>query len=430
MMGPAVTFPRRRESRRYERARQILKQTVEDLAILGGPPLFTHALHVGRPNIGDRERLLARFNDILDRHWFTNNGAYVQEFERRIAERVGVKHCIAMCNGTVALEIAIRAAGLTGEVIVPSFTFVATAHALQWQEIKPVFCDINPATHTIDADKVEGLITPRTTGMIGVHLWGRPCEVEKLAAIAERRRLALLFDAAHAFGCTLKGRAIGGFGLAEVFSFHATKVLNTFEGGAVTTNDDALAAKIRLMKNFGFSGYDNVVCIGTNGKMAEINAAMGLTSLECIEEFIAANRHNYHAYSKGLAGLKGVSLIEYDETERCNYHYIVLEIDEAVAGLSRDDLISMLHAENVLARRYFYPGAHYMEPYKSDITRVGVFLKETERVAGRVLVLPTGTSVRLDEIDKICSVFRVAIQHPLRVRELLAKKQAKRGNNS
>ena len=181
-----------------------------------------------------------------------------------------------MCNATVALEIAIRAMGMSGEVIVPSFTFVATAHALQWQEITPVFCDIDPRTHNLDPNRIEEMITPRTTGIIGVHVWGRPCAVDALAEIAQRRHLKLLFDAAHAFGCSYQGQMIGNFGDAEVFSFHATKFFNTFEGGAVVTNDDELAAKMRLMKNFGFHGYDNVIYVGTNGKMSEVSAAMGL----------------------------------------------------------------------------------------------------------------------------------------------------------
>src|ERR1035441_9571296 len=257
------------------------------------PLKFPSPLHVGRPNQGNRQRLIERINDMLDRNWLTNNGPFVQEFEKRVAEFVGVKHCIAMCNATVALEIATRALGLKGEVIVPAFTFIATAHSLQWQEITPVFCDIDPRTHNLDPARVEELITPKTTGIIGVHLWGRPCDVEALTEIAQRRNLTLMFDAAHAFGCSYGGKMIGGFGLAEVFSFHATKFCQTFEGGAIVTDNDELATKIRLMKNFGFGGYDNVIYIGTNGKMTEICAAMGLTNLESLEDFVAANRRNY-----------------------------------------------------------------------------------------------------------------------------------------
>ena len=396
------------------------KMRVDELAILGGSPAFDQPLHVGRPNLGDRERLLARIHGMLDRNWLTNDGPYVEEFEQHIAGIVGVKHCVAICNGTIALEIAIRAAGLTGEVIVPSYTFVATAHALQWQEITPVFCDIDPTTHNIDPEKVEGMITPRTTGIIGVHLWGRPCEVGPLTEIAARHRLTLMFDAAHAFGCSYKGRMIGGFGLAEVFSFHATKFLNTFEGGAIATNDDSLATKVRLMKNFGFAGYDNVIYLGTNGKMTEVAAAMGLTNLESREAFTAVNYRNYQEYRRGLAGERGLRVMEYDQTESCNYQYVVVEVDPAAAAIGRDELLEVLHAEKVLARRYFYPGCHRMEPYRSLFPDAGLRLPETEALAGRVLLLPTGTSIGPTQIATICRIIRLAAESPAAVRRGLS----------
>ncbi|HEX3035123.1 MAG TPA: aminotransferase class I/II-fold pyridoxal phosphate-dependent enzyme [Thermodesulfobacteriota bacterium] len=393
-----------------------MKLTIDDLAIFGGLPAFNEKLHVGRPNIGNRKRLLQRINDLLDRRWLTNDGHYVQEFERRIAEIMGVKHCIAMCSGTVALEIAIRATGLTGEVIVPSFTFIATAHALQWQGITPVFCDIDSRTHNIDPSRVEEMITPRTTGIIGVHLWGRPCDVEALIKLAHRHNLKLLFDAAHAFSCSYQGRMIGNFGDAEVFSFHATKFLNTFEGGAVVTNDDELANKIRLMRNFGFTDYDNVVYIGTNGKMNEVAAAMGLTSLESLEEFVTVSYRNYKQYWQQLEDIPGVCLSPYDQTERCNFQYIVLEIDEAATHISRDQLQEILWAENVLARRYFYPCCHRMEPYRSYFPHANLLLPNTEHLAARVLSLPTGTAVGPDKISKICQIIRLVVTHGHEIR--------------
>lgn len=400
-----------------------MKNNLDDLAIFGAAPAFDEKVHVGRPNIGDRQRLLERINDLLDRQWLSNNGPYVQEFERRVADLVKVKHCVAMCNGTVALEIAIRALGLTGEIILPSFTFIATAHALQWQGITPVFCDIDACTHNIDPGQVERMITPHTTGVIGVHLWGRPCEVEALTEIAHRHNFKLLFDAAHAFGCSYKEQMIGNFGDAEVFSFHATKFFNTFEGGAVVTNDDELAARIRLMKNFGFAGYDNVIYIGTNGKMSEVSAAMGLTGLESLDEFIAVNYRNYKEYERQLEGIPGVQLVTHDETEKRNYQYIILEIDEAVTHVSRDQLVEILHAENVLARRYFYPGCHQMEPYRSHFPHAGLLLPETEKLVNRVLSLPTGTAVGTDEIGKVCQIVRFAVKYGAEIRSRLSRTQ-------
>lgn len=399
-----------------------MKKTVNDLAVFGGSPAFGETLHVGRPNIGNRGRLLIRFNEILDSRWLTNDGPFVQEFERRIADLVGVKHCIAVSNGTVALELVIRALGFSGEVIVPSFTFIATAHALQWHGITPIFCDIDPRTHTLDPRQAESLITPRTTGILGVHTWGQPCDVDALSEIAGRHGLKLLFDSAAAFGCSYKGSLIGGFGAAEVFSFHATKIVNSLEGGAVVTNDPSLARKVSLMRNFGFTGYDKTDCIGTNGKLNEISAATGLTNMESMDEFVAANRRNYQTYRKELGEIEGVSLFPFDERESCNYQYIVLQIDEGKTIVTRDQLVDILHAENVLARRYFYPGCHRMEPYKSLNPNAYLFLTETERMAAQVMTLPTGQVITPEIIDSICSIIRTALQNPEEIQKRLKTK--------
>ena len=400
----------------------IAKQTTADLAIFGGRPAFDQPVHVGRPNAGNREKFLERVKTMFDRRWFTNRGPYVIDLEKKLAALFGVKHCIAMCNATIALEIATRALGLTGEVIVPSMTFIATAHCLQWQQITPVFCDIDPRTHNIDPAKVEKLITPRTSGIMGVHLWGRPCDVDALEHIAERHHLKLLFDAAHAFGCSQGGQMVGSNGDCEVFSFHATKMFNTFEGGAVATNDDQLAAKIRLMQNFGFKDYDEVIYIGTNGKMSEISAAMGLTLLEDLEQLVAVNYLHYKQYQRELGGIPGIQLIRYDESERCNYHYVVMEVDEAQTGLRRDQLVRLLHAENVLARRYFYPGCHRMEPYRSYFPHAGLLLPHTESLVERVMSLPSGTAVGTDDVKALSSIIRFAVANAPEISERLARR--------
>lgn len=379
---------------------------VGDLAINGAPPAFAAPLHVGRPNIGDRERFLALVGDMLDRRWLTNDGPLVQELERQLQRYMGVKHCVAMCNGTIALEIAIRALELEGEVIVPSYTFIATAHALSWQGITPVFADIDPVTHTLDPEAVERMITPRTTGIIGVHLWGRPAPVEELADIALRRDLKLMFDAAHALGCSRRGELVGGFGEAEVFSFHATKFFNTLEGGAVTTNNDELAAKMRLMRNFGFAGYDNVIHPGTNGKMTEVCAAMGIANLERIEAVITANRKNYEAYKAAIDRIPGLCVMPVVESERNNYQYVIVEVGEA-CRVSRDRIVEALQAENVLARKYFWPGCHRMKPYRDLFPHAGLMLPNTEMVAGRVIVLPTGTAVDPEICAEIANIIAV-----------------------
>lgn len=384
-------------------------QSRADLAINGASPAFEEMLHVGRPNMGDKAAFMRHVEDIFERRWLSNDGPLVQQFEAEVAAHLGVKHCVAMCNGTIALEIAIRALGLEGEVIVPAYTFVATAHALQWQGITPVFADIDPLTHTLDPAAVRRMITPRTTGIIGVHLWGRGCAVDELQAIADEHGLKLMFDAAHAFTCTLGGRKIGSFGACEVLSFHATKFFNSFEGGAVVTDDDALAHTMRLMRNFGFSGLDQVSYPGTNGKMIEIAAAMGLVNLASIDDVIAANRSNYLAYRDELAGIPGVRLLAYDERERNNYQYVIIEVGPECA-VGRDALVDALRAENILARRYFWPGCHKMEPYRSLFPHAGLLLAATEAVAASVIVLPTGQTMDPQKIAVVAQVIRTLAQ--------------------
>jgi dTDP-4-amino-4,6-dideoxygalactose transaminase len=395
------------------------KIATRTLAVLGGSPLFDLPLHVGRPNIGNRAAFLRRVGEMLDRRWLTNDGPLVREFERRIAEYVDVRHCVATCNATAAIEIAARALHFTGEVIVPAYTFVATAHALKWQELTPVFADMVPATHNIDPVSIERLLTPRTGAIVGVHVWGRPCDTDAIEAIARRRGIPVMYDAAHAFGCSRQQRMIGGFGSCEVFSFHATKFLNTMEGGAIVTNDDELASKLRLMRNFGISGFDRVTHLGINGKMPEVCAAMGLTLLDGIDEIIARNRSNYETYRRELAGLPGISVIDYASSERNNYQYIVVEVDPTAALIDRDAMVSVLEAENVLARKYFWPGVHRMEPYLSSQPDAPLQLPQTERLAPRVVVLPNGQTIDEATVSSISGVVRQAIAEAPRVRRAL-----------
>ena len=377
-----------------------------DLAVSGASPAFVEPLHVGRPNIGNRDVFLRRVNEILDRRWLSNNGPMVQEFEQKVARFLGVKHCVAMCNGTIALEIAIRALDLKGEVIVPSYTFVATAHALQWQEITPVFADIDPTTHNLDPEAVRRMITPRTTGIIGVHLWGRPAPIEEMQAIADEHSLQLMFDASHAFGCSHQGAMIGNFGRCEVFSFHATKFFSTFEGGAVVTNDDGLAEKMRLMRNFGFAGFDNVIYPGTNGKMTEIAAAFGLTNLEDLDTFVGANKRSYQAYKKGVDEISELSILEFNEAEQNNYQYIVLEVSRGFP-VARDEIVRIFHAENVLVRKYFWPGCHNMMPYRAYYPHAALMLESTRLIADKVMVMPAGAAIKETEIHTVLSILSI-----------------------
>jgi dTDP-4-amino-4,6-dideoxygalactose transaminase len=262
----------------------------------------------------------------------------------------------------------------------------------------------------IDPRDVEARITPRTSAIIGVHLWGQVCDVDALQAIADRHRLKLLFDAAHAFGCRTPQGRVGGFGELEVFSFHATKFVNSLEGGAVVTDDDGIARQVRLMRNFGFLGYDNVGSIGTNGKLTEFHAAMGLTSIDAMHDFVRQNRRNHGLYRAGLSGLPGLTLKTYDGRHQLNYQYVVAEVDPAVCPISRDRLLDVLWAENVRARRYFYPGVHRMEPYRSQMNPASRHLPAPERVSARVLVLPSGEAATPECIERICALLRFAVE--------------------
>jgi dTDP-4-amino-4,6-dideoxygalactose transaminase len=366
-----------------------------ELAIFGGAPAFGEVRHVGRPNIGDPERVLSLVSQAIRSRWLTNDGPLVDEFEARVAELTGAPHCVAVTSGTVGLQLAAVALGMTGEILMPSFTFIGTAHAMRWIGLEPVFCDIDPDTHTLDPTSVARALTPRSGGIVGVHLWGRSEHAEELADLSEVHGLPLVFDAAHALGCTT------GLGDVEVLSFHATKVANAAEGGAVLTADGALAQRLRRMRNFGFVDFDTVGMLGTNAKMSELSAAMGIASLESFPEFVDINRRNHRRYADELRGIEQVKVIEY--TGRQNFHYVVVEVPPAL----RDDIIAVLRAENVLARRYFHPGCHRHEPYRSNPMTLPV----TEAVSSRVLTLPTGPEMDEDDIARVCSVIRLAVRH-------------------
>ncbi|GAA3854228.1 DegT/DnrJ/EryC1/StrS family aminotransferase [Streptomyces sedi] len=376
-------------------------------------PAFREPLHVGRPNIGDRDRLRERIDAALDRRWLSS-GPLVRELEERVAALAGTRHAVATCNATIGLQLAARAVGIEpgAEVIVPAFTWVATPHALGWIGITPVFCDVDEETGNIDPAHAEKLIGPATGGILGVHVFGRPCPVDELTALAEHRGVPLFFDAAHGLGSTYRGRPVGGFGAAEVFSFHATKFINSFEGGAVVTDDPETAARARAMRNFGIQDDGQVGTAGTNAKLSEASAAMGLTSLESMDDLMAHNLANQRAYEDGLGDLPGVTVRRQEPGERANHQYVVIEIDEAVAGVHRDRVHAVLSERNVLSRRYFHPSCHQVEPYRSSPgTHAPLPLPHAEALSERVLSLPTGSAVDATDIAGVCDIVRWAVQN-------------------
>jgi len=377
---------------------------VRNLAVFGGQPTFKEPLHVGRPNLARTSELISAFRGILESKWLTNDGWWVHALEGEIRRYLNVKHCVVVANGTLGLEIAAKALmPKCGEVIMPSFTFAATPHALAWQRYKPVFADINPTTHVLDPVDVESRITDATVGILGVHTWGTPCEIEALTAIAVRHSLPLFFDAAHAFGCKYRNRSIGNFGRCEVFSFHATKFFNTVEGGAITTNDYQLAKRLRELRNFGFvgDGTHTTTGIGINAKMSELHAAVGVMNLAEITSFVDRNFVNYVNYKYNLTNCD----LQVYQQEGGNYQYVVVEL--LSNALSADVLVKVLQAENIMARRYFSPPCHKMTPYNQE----GSYLPNTETVSNRVFVLPTGMSVRQQDVDKVCEIILYCIEH-------------------
>lgn len=389
-----------------------MKKQLNDLACFGGPPLFGDKLYVGRPNLCAPEKLHAALDQIFANRWLTNDGPFLQRFEAKLQEFLGVRHCVAVCNATIGLQMVYRALRLPGprrKALMPAFTFIATAHAWEWEGGQPEFCDVEPATHLLAPAEVEARLDDETALIVAVHTWGQPCYVERLEAIAKARQIPLVFDSAHAFSNFAGSRRIGGFGDAEVFSFHATKFFNTFEGGAITTNDDALATELRHMRNFGFSGYDRVTRLGTNGKMQEISAAMGLCLLDDLDNLLETNRRNYRCYLEAFRSCPDLALLELDRPETLNCQYIVGALAPAAPPFLRDLLVEVLWAENLLARRYFHPGCHRSAPYAGRTPPA--VLPATEHLCRSVVVFPTGTAIQPDQIQQAADCVRFILDH-------------------
>lgn len=366
--------------------------------VRNAPPLY-----VGQLNTPDSDRVTTAFDGILQRRYYTNHGPLVAELEARLAERLGVRNVICVTNGTVALMVAAKASNLSGKVILPAYTFPATAQALTFAGLEPVLADVDPRTHNLTAATVAPLIDADVSAIVGVHMWGRACDVDALAGIAGEHTLSLAFDAAHGFGCGYMDRSVGGFGRFETFSFHATKILNCAEGGCVSTNDDDLAQAIRTVANFHDRPGDVSVSLRINGKMSEAQAAMGLLSLEDFDANVAANRDRYLAYRAAIRDIDGLTFVDHASDGPSNYQYVVLEVEEHF-GRSQEDLMRFLQERDVIARRYFYPGMHRVPPY--DTTDWDV--PETDRLCSRVLQLPSGDGIGGADIDRVVSILRDA----------------------
>ena len=386
-----------------------MKLHPNDLALLGGPKSFSAILPVGQINIPEWERFKIKADEIFDRKYYSNHGLLAQEFEEKLCELLNVTHAVTLTNATIGLALACKALGLkaASKVIVPAFTFAASVQALTWAGLEPVFCDINPRTHNITAETVAPHMKKQgVSAVLGVHLWGNPCDISGLELLSQEYGIPVFYDAAHAIGCTYQNQFFGAFGSCEVFSFHATKVLSATEGGCVTTNDDALAERLRNLRSSYGRRADVPIPVNANGRFSEMQAAFALLSLEDFAQNCAANKQRMQLYASHLHDLPGIRLVQPSPGERHNYQYVVFEIDKQAFGLDRDTLVKILEAENILARRYFVPGMHRCEPYKTDLPQYRDALPVTDSLCEKVMQLPSGQLVSNEDIGKICELMR------------------------
>lgn len=363
-------------------------------------PMFAERFRFIKPTLPPLEATLALYKSAYARGLITN-ADLVGRFERASCDRLGVKYSVAVSSCTSGLALVLRALDLTGEVIIPSFTFFATGHAVVWNGLTPVFADCHPDTWTLDPDDVEKQITSRTSAIIGVHMYGNPCAVERLEAIAAKYRLKLIFDSAHAFGSEHQGRRAGRFGDAEVFSLSPTKLLVAGEGGLVTTNDAVLAHKIQAARNYGDLGAYDPELLGLSARMAEFNAALALAGLEIVDHKI--KRHNQIAsmYTKLLSGVPGLSFQKVDADDICTYKDYSVLVDQSEFGMTRDELAAALLSHNIETKKYFYPPLHRQKLYRQYYQPSKALLRYTDVVSSNVLSLPIYESLPDETIERI-----------------------------
>lgn len=359
-------------------------------ALLGGRPIFDAKIPIVRPVLPALSSLTGGLQDMLDTGMVTK-GRYLRQFEAAVEQHLGVKHAVAVSSCTTGLMLTYQALGLTGDVVVPSFTFMATVSALVWNSLRPVFADVHPGTTDLDPSAAEAAITPRTSAIVAVHNFGNPAEIDRLEALARRRGLKLIFDAAHGFGSLYQGRPVGAQGDAQVFSLSPTKLLISGEGGIVATNNDALADRIRMGREYGNDGHYDSAFAGMNARMPEFNALMGMRSLEMLEAAAQTRNETAALFQEALGSLPGVGFQEVFPGNRNSYKDYSITIDPAAFGLTRNELALALAAENVDTRMYHHPAVHCQTAYREYAG--GCSLPVTEQLAARSLSLPIWTSM-------------------------------------
>lgn len=357
-------------------------------------------INVTKPSMSDFEEYLEEIKDIWDSRWLTNMGPKHRKLKEELAAYLKVPNVALFANGHLALEYALRAFNLSGEVITTPFTFASTTHAIVRSGLEPVFCDIDPRDYTIDPDKLEDLITDKTSAIVPVHVYGNVCQVDRIAQVAQQYNLKVIYDAAHAFGITVKGVGIGNFGHASMFSFHATKVFNTIEGGAVTFRDASLKPVLKSLKNFGITAPEEVEYVGGNAKMNEFQAAMGLCSLRHLDGWLAGRKAVAKRYQERLQGVAGIRLPVSQDGVTGNYSYYPVLFEDYKEN--RDQVFEKLKGQGIHVRKYFYPLTNRLKCYRGrfDLAQTPV----AEYVADRVLTLPIYPDLQLEEVDLICDV--------------------------
>lgn len=369
---------------------------------------------VTSPLLPDLDEFHALLKQIWDKKWITNNGSFHRQLERELAEYLGVPYISLFTNGTLPLITALQALHITGEVITTPYSFVATTHSIWWNGAHPVFVDVDPLTGNIDPDKIEGAITPRTTAIMPVHVYGKPCDVERIDTIAKKYNLKVIYDAAHAFGVTHKGKNVLEYGDLSTLSFHATKVYNTIEGGAMIMHDAEMKQRIDYLKNFGFAGETEVVGPGINSKMDEIRSAYGILNLRQVDSAIAMRRKVARQYVEALKGIEGLTTFPYieesfgneEQQTTLNYSYFPIFVDEKQYGMSRDELYFKMKDNDVLGRRYFYPLISTFATYRSLPSANQQNLPNAHKLADTVICLPIHHTLSKAEIDTIISLLK------------------------
>ena len=360
---------------------------------------------VTSPLMPDLEELNQYLQDIWQRKWITNNGHYHKELEKALCEYLDVPYVSLFTNGTLPLITALQALRITGEVITTPYSFVATTHSLWWNGIKPVFVDIDPKTGNLDPDKIEAAITPRTTAIMPVHVYGKPCDTERIQEIADKYGLKVIYDAAHAFGVKVNGESILKAGDMSTLSFHATKVYNTIEGGALVMHDEQTKKRIDYLKNFGFAGETEVVAPGINSKMDEMRAAYGLLNLKQVDEAIEARHQVAIKYREALRNVEGISFFDDMPGVKHNYSYFPIFVDAEKYGMTRDELYFKMKEQNVLGRRYFYPLISTFSTYRGLESAKPENLPNAHKMADEVICLPMHHALSESDIDKIINLF-------------------------